>query len=129
MTRKRVSGREQMEVIMSTQLYKSGDYFSAAEMVNACKSINCRSRMTMLLREMQDLGYTDRVKRDGLVKYKKPFAGMMLKKRWVSEKAASSLVICPAHITRELAGQTARDALRSAKAFATTNKATCRDSL
>jgi hypothetical protein len=115
-----------MEVIMATHLYRSGDYFSAAEMVNACKSINCRSRMTMLLREMQDLGYTDRVKRDGLVKYKKPFAGMMLKKRWISEKAER---ICAGHITRELAGQTARDALRSAKAFATTNKATCRDSL
>lgn len=125
MVRKKITGEEQMSEILSTELYQSGASFTTQEMLENCTKTKCKSRMTMLLRGMIEMGHVRRHKQDGLYHFiRAPVS--LLKKRWISEEAEA---LCQGNIARTLTGQAARDAFVRSRALAGTGQTSCGGSL
>ena len=115
---KRGTTREQIADIMSTQVYQTGDEFTASDMLdrlekftNANRRITTKQRISQLLIEMQSMGLVDRVVQNGVVRFRKP-GSRLLRQRWISEVAED---LCARDYPREIAGQSARDVSRRAR--------------
>ena len=112
--RPRASTTEQIAEIMATEYYKSGYEFSVPDMFYKCPKVTCQVRMNHIFTEMLSIGLLDRVKVNGLVRYKKPMASI-LSNRWISEEAED---LCARDYAGTLVGQAARDVARRARTLA-----------
>jgi hypothetical protein len=119
---KRGTTEEQIADIMSTQVYKGGDEFTASDMLDRLKTIDSpssrittKARISQLLIEMQASGLVDRVVQNGVVRFRKP-GSKILRQRWISEVAED---LCARDYPREIAGQAARDVSRRARLLQT----------
>ena len=115
---KRGTTREQIADIMSTQVYQTGDEFTASDMLdrlekftNATRRITTKQRISQLLIEMQSMGLVDRVVQNGVVRFRKP-GSRLLRQRWISEVAED---LCARDYSGTLVGQAARDVSRRAR--------------
>lgn len=115
---RRGTTEEQIADIMSTQVYKGGDEFTASDMLDRLKTIDSpssrittKARISQLLIEMQASGLVDRVVQNGVVRFRKP-GSKILRQRWISEVAED---LCARDYPREIAGQAARDVSRRAR--------------
>jgi hypothetical protein len=82
----RYTTKEQIQEIVSTDLYKSGKSFTISQITELCTTINYPSRMNELLRILMDDGF---VKSSGAqlnLTYRRS-GDKWLRKRWVSEVA------------------------------------------
>ena len=118
---KRGTTKDQIGDIMSTQVYQMGDGFTASDMLDRLKRldgpgsrITTKQRISQLLIEMQSMGLVDRVVQNGVVRFRKP-GSRLLRQRWISEVAED---LCARDYPREIAGQSARDVSRRARALA-----------
>lgn len=119
---RRGTTEEQIADIMSTQVYKGGDEFTASDMLDRLKTIDSpssrittKARISQLLIEMQASGLVDRVVQNGVVRFRKP-GSKILRQRWISEVAED---LCARDYSGTLTGQAARDVSRRARLLQT----------
>lgn len=122
MTRKNGTTKQQVEQIMSTQVYQMGDEFTASDMLDRLKTIDgpaaritTKQRISQLLIEMQSAGLVDRVVQNGVVRFRKP-GSKILRQRWISEVAED---LCARDYQGTLVGQAARDVSQRARMLQT----------
>jgi len=111
---KRYTTIEQINDIIETVMYQSGEEFSLPDMVHRCTKVRCKHRMNTVLTEMVDMGLLEKLRINNVVRFKKPMA-RLLSKRWISEVAED---ICCRNLARGVTGQAARDAFKRARALA-----------
>jgi hypothetical protein len=132
MTRKNGTTKEQIAQIMSTQVYQMGDEFTASDMLDRlnrldgpAQRITTKQRISQLLIEMQSQGLVDRVVQNHVVRFRKP-GSKMLRQRWISEVAED---LCARDYPREIAGQSARDVSKRARALQAASQEACGNSV
>lgn len=76
----------QIREIIGTELYKSGEAFTIAQMTKACTMVRFNSRMSEILRRLMDEGFIQSHNSGDVLMYKKS-GEKWLRKRWVSEVA------------------------------------------
>ena len=122
---KRHTTIEQINDIIETVTYQSGELFSLPDMVHRCTKVRCKHRMNTVLTEMVDMGLLEKLRINNVVRFKKPMA-KLLSKRWISEVAED---ICCRNLARGVTGQAARDAFIRARKLETSSATSCGGSL
>jgi hypothetical protein len=93
----RYTTKEQIQEIVSTDLYKSGKSFTISQIIELCTTINYPSRMNELLRMLMDDGFVQSSGAQLNLTYRRS-GDKWLRKRWVSEVAQG---VCSAEIMSE----------------------------
>ena len=76
---------DQLQEILMTDLYNSGEAFTIREMAEKCTMVNHASRMNELLRLLMDDGYIQSHGSNTDLTYRRSRGEKWLRKRWVSE--------------------------------------------
>ena len=112
----RYSMEEQIEEVLSTSLYKSGECFALYQMLHLCTKVTHLSRISEVLREMKARGLVNSTKQGKTDVYFR-YSGEWLKKRWVSYEAER---LCAGDTCGIITGQAARDVIFGAGRMAST---------
>lgn len=106
----RYTMEEQIQEVLGTALYKSGDSFAIYQITHYCTKVKHLSRMSEILREMKARGL---VNSHGFGKAEVYFrrSGNWLKTRWVSDEAKR---LCESDYAGIITGQAARDVIYGA---------------
>jgi hypothetical protein len=101
---------DQMQEILLTDLYNSGEAFTIKQMAEKCTMVNHASRMNELLRLLMDDGYVQSQGSNQDLIYRKSRGEKWLRKRWVSEVAED---LCSGDYVGNLSGKTSLDVKES----------------
>ena len=93
---------DQMQEILLTDLYNSGEAFTIKQMAEKCTMVNHASRMNELLRLLMDDGYIQSKGSNQDLIYRKSRGEKWLRKRWVSEVAKD---LCSGDYVGNLSGK------------------------
>jgi hypothetical protein len=105
----RYTTKEQIQEIVSTDLYKSGKSFTISQIIELCTTINYPSRMNELLRMLMDDGFVQSSGAQLNLTYRRS-GDKWLRKRWVSEVAQG---VCSGNYVGNLSGKTSLDVRES----------------
>lgn len=78
---------DQMQEILLTDLYNSGEAFTIKQMAEKCTMVKHASRMNELLRLLMDDGYIQSHGSNSELTYRRSRGEKWLRKRWVSESS------------------------------------------
>jgi hypothetical protein len=117
--------QDAVDEVLNSQLFKSGEAFTIAEMKEVCTTVSHESRMSEVLRIMHEHGLVTPIGSNINLMYKKPGTSWM-RKPIVSEVAES---LRDGDIIGRLTGEAARDALISARVLSSISSLARRDSL
>jgi NAD-specific glutamate dehydrogenase len=101
---------DQMQEILLTDLYNSGEAFTIKQMAEKCTMVNHASRMNELLRLLSEDGYVQSQGSNSELTYRKSRGEKWLRKRWVSEVAED---LCSGNYVGNLSGKTSLDVRES----------------
>lgn len=110
----RYSMEEQIEEVLTTSLYKSGETFALYQILHLCTKVKHLSRISEVLREMKYRGLVNSIGKGRTEVYFR-YSGDWLKKKWVSDEAER---LCQSDYAGILAGQTRRDVEYGARRMA-----------
>jgi len=96
---------DQMQEILLTDLYNSGEAFTIKQMAEKCTMVKHASRMNELLRLLMDDGYIQSQGSNTDLTYRKSRGEKWLRKRWVSEVAED---LCRRDLCRKPLGKSAK---------------------
>ena len=103
---------DQMQEILLTDLYNSGEAFTIKQMAEKCTMVKHASRMNELLRLLMDDGYIQSQGSNTDLTYRKSRGEKWLRKRWVSEVAED---LCHGDYCGNLEGKTSLDVRESSR--------------
>ena len=101
---------DQLQEILLTDLYNSGEAFTIPQMSEKCTMVNHASRMNELLRLLSEDGYVQSQGSNVALVYRKSRGEKWLRKRWVSEVAED---LCRRDYVGNLSGKTSLDVRES----------------
>lgn len=113
---------DQMQEILLTDLYNSGEAFTIKQMAEKCTMVNHASRMNELLRLLMDDGYVQSQGSNQDLVYRKSRGEKWLRKRWVSEVAKD---LCSGDYFGNLAPKESRNVGSSARESKTSGSGPC----
>ena len=105
---------DQMQEILLTDLYNSGEAFTIKQMAEKCTMVNHASRMNELLRLLMDDGYIQSHGSNSELTYRRSRGEKWLRKRWVSEVAED---LCRRDYVGNLSGKTSLDVRESSESI------------
>jgi len=111
----RYKTEDQLQEILLTDLYNSGEAFTIKQMAEKCTTVKHASRMNELLRLLMEDGYIQSHGSNQDLTYKRSRGEKWLRKRWVSEVAKD---LCPGDCVGNLTGKTSLDVRESTQASA-----------
>jgi len=106
---------DQMQEILLTDLYNSGEAFTIKQMAEKCTMVKHTSRMNELLRLLSEDGYVQSQGSNTDLTYKKSRGEKWLRKRWVNEVAED---LCRRDYVGNLSGKTSLDVRESSRSLA-----------
>lgn len=96
---------DQMQEILLTDLYNSGEAFTIKQMAEKCTMVKHASRMNELLRLLMEDGYVQSQGSNTDLTYRRSRGEKWLRKRWVSEVAED---LCRRDYVGNLSGKAQR---------------------
>ena len=105
---------QQIEEVISTSLYKSGECFALYQVLHLCTKVTHLSRISEVLREMKARGLVNSTKQ-GKNEFYFRYSGDWLKKQWVSDEAKR---LCQGDTCGIITGQAARDVIYGSRRMA-----------
>lgn len=112
---------EQIEEVLSTSLYKSGECFALYQVLHLCTKVTHLSRISEVLREMKARGLVNSTKQ-GKNEFYFRYSGDWLKKQWVSDEAKR---LCQGDTCGIITGQAARDVIYGSRRMAGASQKAC----
>jgi len=108
----RYKTEDQLQEILLTDLYNSGEAFTIKQMAEKCTTVKHASRMNELLRLLMEDGYIQSHGSNQDLTYRRSRGEKWLRKRWVSEVAKD---LCHGDYCGNLTGKTSLDVKASSR--------------